>query len=130
MKSRKVQKETSVKVFRVLLIPAMLVGTANAGASILVSRGASRDGSVFITYSADGPFMPRLVHLPAADHKPGTMVDATRWEDAKLHGQVKQVAHTYAVVGQMNEHQLAIGETTTGGVRSWRTRRESSTTMR
>ena len=104
-----------MKVFRVLLAVAMLVGTADACTSILVSRGASRDGSVFITYSADGPFMPRLLHLPAADHKPGTMVDAKGWEDPKFFGQVKQVPHTYSVVGLMNEHQLAIGETTTGG---------------
>ncbi len=104
-----------MKVFRILLAMTALVGTADACTSILVSRGASKDGSVFITYSADGPFMPRLVYLPAGDHKPGTMVDAKGWEDPNFHGQVKQVAHTYAVVGLMNEHQLAIGETTTGG---------------
>src|SRR5919107_5735600 len=104
-----------VNSFRVLLAVAMLAGTADACTSILVSRGASRDGSVFITYSADGPFMPRLLHIPAADHKPGTMVDAIGWEDLNSFGQVKQVPHTYAVVGLMNEHQLAIGETTTGG---------------
>src|SRR5829696_6699337 len=104
-----------VKAIKVLLAVAMLVGSADACTNILVSRGASRDGSVFITYSADGPFMPRLLHLPAADHKPGTMVDAKGWEDPNSFGQVKQVPHTYAVVGLMNEHQLAIGETTTGG---------------
>ena len=64
-----------MKVFRVLLAVAILVGTADACTSILVSRGASKDGSVMITYSADGPFMPRLLHIPAADHKPGTMVE-------------------------------------------------------
>jgi len=88
---------------------------AYACTNILVSRGASKDGSVMITYSADGASMPRLIHVPSADHKPGTMVDIWGWEDNTIHGQVKQVAHTYSVVGLMNEHQLAIGETTTGG---------------
>ena len=69
----------------VLLAASVLpAGASYACTSILVSRGASRDGSVLITYSADGPFMPRLLHLPAADHKPGTMVDAKGWEDLNV----------------------------------------------
>ena len=44
------------------------------GTSILVSPGASQDGSVMITYSADAPFMPRLLYVPGGDHKPGTMI--------------------------------------------------------
>ena len=89
--------------------------TARACTSILVSRGASQDGSVFITYSADAPFMPRLLYVPGGDHKPGTMVDVVGWEDSSVRGQIRQAAHTNAVVGLMNEHQLTIGETTTGG---------------
>jgi dipeptidase len=84
--------------------------------NILVSKGATVDGSVIITYSADsGGHLARLVFRPAGDHTPGELVDAVGWEDFEVLGQVRQVAHTYAVLNLMNEHQLAVGETTTGG---------------
>jgi dipeptidase len=82
--------------------------------SFLVTKGASKDGSVMITYTCDGEFHPRLEYIPAQDHEPGTTIEV-RGRDGKIRGEVKQVAHTYAVVGLMNEHQLAIGETTFGG---------------
>ena len=91
--------------------------TARACTSIVVSRGASRDGSVMVTYSADAPFMPRLLRVPGGDHAPGAMADVKGWEEDDVRGQVRQVAHTYTVVGLMNEHQLSLGETTTGGRR-------------
>jgi len=82
--------------------------------SFLVTKGASKDGSVMITYTCDGEFLPHLERVPAADHEPGATIPI-RGRDGKIRGQVKQVPHTYAVVGLMNEHQLAIGETTFGG---------------
>lgn len=82
--------------------------------SMLVTRGATQDGSVIITYTCDGEFHPHLNRTPAADHQPGDSVAITGW-DGKVRGRVKQVPHTYAVVGLMNEHQLAIGETTFDG---------------
>lgn len=94
----------------------------DACTNILVSAGASVDGSVMITYSADAPFLPRLLHLPAADHAEGALVDVWGWESDDVRGQIPQVAHTYKVVGLMNEHQLALGETTTGGRRELRNR--------
>ena len=63
-----------MKFFRVLLAVAMLVGTADACTSIVVSRGASKDGSVMITYSADAPFMPRLLRIPG-----GVPLGRRRW---------------------------------------------------
>jgi dipeptidase len=82
--------------------------------SFLVTKGASKDGSVMITYTCDGEFHPHLEYIPAQDHEPGETIKVRGRED-KIRGEVKQVAHTYAVVGLMNEHQLAIGETTFGG---------------
>lgn len=86
----------------------------SACTSILVSKGASKDGSVIITYSCDGEFHPRLRYRSAADHDPGDYYEIKDWS-GNLRGKVKEVPHTYAVVGLMNEHQVAIGETTFDG---------------
>jgi dipeptidase len=91
--------------------------TALACTSIVVSRGASRDGSVMVTYSADAPFMPKLLYVPGGAHQAGELIQVRGWEDDRLCGPVKQLANTYSVVGLMNEHQLSLGETTTGGRR-------------
>ena len=99
-----------------LLIGSLMYGAvASACTSILVSRTASRDGSVFVSYSADAPFMPRLQRIPGGDHAPGEMVEIRGWEDDSVRGKIPQLKHTYSVVGLMNEHQLSLGETTTGG---------------
>ncbi len=82
--------------------------------SILVTKGASEDGSVMITYTCDGEFHPHLEYLPAADYKEGDSLEITDWY-GKVRGKVKQVSHTYAVVDLMNEHQLTISETTFDG---------------
>jgi len=84
--------------------------------SFLVTKGASKDGSIMITYTCDGEFLPHLEYIPAQDHEPGSMIEI-RGRDGKIRGTVKEVSHTYAVVGLMNEYQLAIGETTFGGRR-------------
>jgi dipeptidase len=69
-----------------------------------------------ITYAADSHTLyGELYYWPAANYKPGTMVDVTEWDTGKSMGKIPQVAHTYQVVGNMNEHQVAIGETTYGG---------------
>ena len=94
---------------------ATAAATAHACTSIVVTRGASRDGSVMVTYSADGAFMPRLLRIPGGTHKPGTMIDVKGWEDDEDRGKIPQAERTYSVVGLVNEHQLSLGETTTGG---------------
>ena len=102
---------------------AILLGSGSVGlacTSIVVSRGASKDGSVMLTYSADAPFMPKLLYVPGGTHTPGELIQVKAWEDDRLCGPVKQVATTYSVVGLMNEHQLSLGETTTGGRRELR----------
>ena len=89
------------------------IPSSRACTNILVSKGASKDGSVIITYSCDGEFLPHMNFRPAADHGPDEFIEI-RGRDGKIH-KIKQVPHTYAVVGLMNEYQLAIGETTFGG---------------
>ena len=88
--------------------------SAAACTSILVSKGASADGSVLITYACDGRFHPHLRHRAAADHEPGSSLEIKDWS-GEVRGVIGQVEHTYSVVGLMNEHQLAISETTTTG---------------
>ena len=84
--------------------------------NFLVTRGASTDGSTFITYAADAHTLyGELYYQPAQDHEPGAMRDIYEWDTGKYLGQIPQPEHTYSVVGNMNEFQLAISETTFGG---------------
>ena len=92
-------------------------GKANACTNFLITKGASTDGSCMISYAADSHVLyGELYHYPAADHKPGEMRDVYDWDGGAFLGQIPEVAHTYNVVGNMNEHQVAIGETTYGGI--------------
>jgi dipeptidase len=86
---------------------------AMACTSILVTKGASKTGATMISYSCDSEFHPHLRLKPAADHLPGTTVKVGNKYGKK--GEIPQAAHTYRTVGLMNQHQLAIGETTFGG---------------
>lgn len=89
--------------------------------NLLVSKGATIDGSTMITYAADaGGFMERLFYLPEADHKPGEMLEVNDWDTGKFLGSIKQVPHTYRVVGNMNQYQLTMGETTFSGLEKYR----------
>ena len=87
---------------------------AEACTNILVTKGASADGSVIITYACDGEFHPRLRIYPAADFEPGEWLEIKDW-GGNVRGKIKQAPHTYAVVGLMNEHQLAVAESTFSG---------------
>ncbi len=90
--------------------------SAQTCTNYLITKGASQDGSTMITYAADShELYGELYYAPAADHLPGAMLDIYEWDTGKFLGRIKQVAHTYAVVGNMNEHQVSIGETTWGG---------------
>ncbi len=84
--------------------------------NFLVTKGATKDGSTMISYSADSHVLfGELYYYPARDYPAGAMVDVKEWDTGKWLGKIPQVRHTYSVVGNMNEHQLAIGETTYGG---------------
>ena len=82
--------------------------------NLLVTKGASVDGSVMITYTCDGEFHPILEYTPAADYPAGDSLEITDWY-GNVRGKIPQVPHTYAVVDLINEHQLAISETTFEG---------------
>ena len=84
--------------------------------NFLVGKDASADGSTMISYAADSyALYGFLHHAPAADHPAGAMREVNDWDTGKPLCTIPQVAHTYNVVGNMNEHQLTIGETTWGG---------------
>ena len=83
--------------------------------SLLVSKGASTDGSVMITYACDAEFVGSMRYIPAMDYEDDAFIEITR-RGGEVN-KIKQVSHTYKVVGNVNEHQVAIGETTTSGRR-------------
>jgi dipeptidase len=90
--------------------------TAAACTNFLVSKGATADGSTMITYAADShELYGELYYRPPTKNLTDTKVDVYEWDTGKYMGQINQVAETYSVVGNMNEHQVSIGETTFGG---------------
>ena len=94
----------------------MVAGNTQACTNFLFTKGATKDGSTMITYAADSHVLyGELYYRKAADYPAGTMFQVIDWDSGKPLVQIPQVAHTYSVVGNINEHQLAIGETTYGG---------------
>lgn len=88
----------------------------DACSNVLVTKGASADGSVMVTYSADShQLYGELYFKPAMVFPKGTMLDIYEWDSGRYLGQIAQVERTYQTVGNMNEHQLMITETTWGG---------------
>lgn len=88
----------------------------SACTNFLFTKSTTKDGSTSITYSADSHTLyGELYFWPAKDWPAGAMMDVYEWDTGKYLGQIPQVSHTYNVIGNMNEHQLAIGETTFGG---------------
>jgi len=104
------------KILATLILFLFLAFQAFPCTNFLITRGASRDGSTMISYSADSHVLfGELYYWPAKDYPAGTMLDVKEWDTGKWLGKIPQVRHTYSVVGNINEHQLAIGETTYGG---------------
>lgn len=90
--------------------------TAIACTNFLVGKKASTDGSTFITYNQDSYGMyGHLVFFPAADHPAGAVRKIYDGDTNHYYGDIPEVAHTYQVIGYINEHQLSIMETTFGG---------------
>ena len=90
--------------------------SSQACTSFIVGKDASVDGSVFCTYNADdfGLFIG-LCHYPAAKHEKGEMRLIYDWDTKEYHGKISEAAETYNVIGNINEYQVTIAETTFGG---------------
>ncbi len=99
-----------------LLVSGATVRNSSACTNFLISKGATKDGSVMITYAADSHVLyGELYYWPSKNWPAGSMVDVYEWDTGKFMGKIPQVAHTCSVVGNMNQYQLSIGETTYGG---------------
>jgi dipeptidase len=95
----------------------VFIQTISGCSNLIVSPGASKDKSSIIAYNADsGGLYGSLYHYPAADHPAGTMRDVYDWDTGRFLGQIEEAAHTYNVVGNVNEYGVIIGETTFGGL--------------
>lgn len=102
-----------------IIISAMAIA-ATTGAwgctSLIAAKGATADGSVMVTYAADSHNLyGELYNQPAADHEKGALRKVMEWDTGKPLGEIPEVAHTYATIGNMNEHGLVIAESTWGG---------------
>ncbi len=109
--------------YRTILAAAMaaslLFATGNrseACTNVIVTRGASADGSCLVSYAADSHWLyGELYFKPQADWATGSKLRVCDWDSGKYLGEIEQVPHTYKTIGNMNEHQLIIAETTFGG---------------
>ena len=95
---------------------ALAASAAMACTNFIVGKKASADGSVICSYNADdyGMFV-NLAHYPAGVHAKGTMRDIIDWDTKAYHGQIPEAPVTYNVIGNINEFQVTVGETTYGG---------------
>lgn len=101
-----------------VLSAAMLLASSGAFAcsNLIVGKKASVDGSVMVSYNADDYGMfGYLCHYPAGTHPKGTMRQIYDWDSGVYHGEIEEAPVTYNVIGNINEFQLSIGETTYGG---------------
>ncbi len=107
------------KIFASALMAVAMMGCvseAEACSNFIVGKKASVDGSVMCSYSADDYGMFQyLCHYPAAKHAKGEMRKIFDWDSNKYHGEIPEAAETYNVIGNINEWQVTIGETTYGG---------------
>jgi len=94
----------------------MAATATTACTNFIVGKNASVDGSVICTYNADdyGLFIG-LCHYPAGKHAKGEMRDIVDWDSHKYIGKIPEAVETYNVIGNINEYQVTIGETTYGG---------------
>ena len=100
----------------VLAIALLSASRADACTNVIITAGASADGSCMVSYAADSHWLfGELYFRPAANYKAGSKLAIREWDTNRPLGKIAQVAHTFQTVGNMNEHQLIIGETTWGG---------------
>ena len=103
-------------LFTLHLLILSFGATLFAGTNIIVGKKASADGSTFCTYSADSYYLyGELIHYPATEYPKYTMTDIFGWDTRKYQGKIKQVLRTHSMIGNINEHQVCITESTFGG---------------
>lgn len=107
-----------MKNIRAILAATALVayGTASACTNFIITRGASTDGSVMVSYAADSHALyGALYHTAGGKHMKGAILPVYEWDTGRYLTDIPQVAESYSTVGNMNEHSLIIAETTFGG---------------
>ncbi|HRZ96991.1 MAG TPA: C69 family dipeptidase [Paludibacter sp.] len=105
-----------LKKILLLIVLSISWSITMACTNFLVGKNASVDGSTLISYSADSYFLfGALYQYPAKTYPEGSMLDIYEWDTGKYLGKIKQVQNTYSVIGNINEYQVSIGETTYGG---------------
>lgn len=106
-------------IFKAILI-LLFVSTSSiltwAGTNIIVGKNASTDGSTFCTYTADSYYLyGDLSFYPSATYSKYTQTKIFGWDTHRYQGMIEQTGETYAVLGNINEHQVCITESTFGG---------------
>ncbi|NCB98248.1 MAG: dipeptidase, partial [Bacteroidia bacterium] len=95
----------------------LLTVRGEACTNLIITKGASKDGSVLVSYSADShQLYGELYFVKGSKHNPGEMLRIYEWDSGKYLGDIPQATETYTQVGNMNEHQVIITETTFGGL--------------
>lgn len=105
-------------ILKILTLSALVATTngAFAGTNIMVGKNASDDGSTLCTYSADSyTLYGELAHYPAFEYPKYAVTDIYGWDTHKYQGKISEVSNTYSVLGNINEHQVCITESTFGG---------------
>ncbi len=107
------------KLLLLTLLTILFVNRGNSCTNLIVTKGASLDGSNMVTYSADSHTrFGFLAHYPAKTHPKGAMRAIYEWGKERYIGEIPEAEQTYEVIGNMNEYQLIIGESTWGGLKS------------
>ncbi len=115
-KSTKTMRKTTISILFSAVLALFPTLEGNSCTNVIVTKGASKDGSVLVSYAADShSLFGELYYHPAADWKAGSQLRIYDWDTNKYLGEIDQVAHTFQTVGNMNEKQLIITETTWGG---------------
>ncbi len=105
-----------VKAIAVAIVTLGSYSAVEACTNFIVTKGASSDGSIMVTYAADSHALyGALYHTPAGRFKRGAMLPIYEWDTQRYLGDIPQVRETYSTIGNMNEHSLIISETTYGG---------------
>lgn len=109
-------RKSAIYAAAATLLLASLSTNADACTNVVISAGASADGSVIVSYAADSHWLfGELYFQNAMDWKSGSKRKIYDWDSNKYLGEIPQASHTYKRIGNMNEHQLIIAETTWGG---------------